>query len=98
MDAQTKKPDIILFYNSTKAGVDALDQKCANYTTSRRSRRWPMTIFHALLNIGGVNSRVIYQFASGGKEISRYNFLKQLGHRVTAPVIDTTPVIATSYL
>lgn len=85
VDEKTKKPDIILFYNSTKAGVDALDQKCANYTTSRRSRRWPMTIFYALLNIGGVNSRVIYQFARDGKEMSRYNFLKQLGRDLCIP-------------
>ncbi|KAG5887799.1 hypothetical protein JTB14_019390 [Gonioctena quinquepunctata] len=79
VDNTTKKPDIILFYNSTKAGVDALDEKCANYNTSRRSRRWPTTVFYCILNISGVNSRVLYQFARHGKEISRYNYLKELG-------------------
>ncbi|XP_045480889.1 piggyBac transposable element-derived protein 3-like [Harmonia axyridis] len=34
VDEKSKKPDIILYYNSTKAGVDALDQKCANYTAN----------------------------------------------------------------
>lgn len=35
--SETKKPEIILFYNDTKAGVDALDQKFPNYSTSRKS-------------------------------------------------------------
>jgi hypothetical protein len=80
----TKKPEIILYYNRTKAGVDALDEKCANYSTSRRSRRWPMAIFHCILNISRVNSRVIYQLAKC-VEISRYNFLKQLGMALYTP-------------
>ncbi|KAG5861322.1 hypothetical protein JTB14_009350 [Gonioctena quinquepunctata] len=79
VDNTIKKPDIILFYNSTKAGVDALDEKCANYSTSRRSRKWPTTVFYCILNISGVNSRVLYQFARHGGEISRYNYLKELG-------------------
>lgn len=78
VDEKTKKPEIIMFYNSTKAGVDALDEKCATYSTSRRTRRWPMTLFRCILNISDVNSRIIYQFAHG-EEISRYNYLKQLG-------------------
>ncbi|KAG5868381.1 hypothetical protein JTB14_032226 [Gonioctena quinquepunctata] len=74
-----KNPDIILFYNSTKPGVDALDKNCANYSTSRRSRRWLTTVFYCILNISGVNNRVLYQFTRHGKEISRYNYLKELG-------------------
>ncbi|XP_045463858.1 piggyBac transposable element-derived protein 3-like [Harmonia axyridis] len=78
VDEKSKKPDIILFYNSTKAGVDALDQKCANYSTSRRTRRWPMAIFHMILNVSGVNARVLYQLSPTGKELTRIDFLKTL--------------------
>ncbi|XP_050306964.1 uncharacterized protein LOC126743786 [Anthonomus grandis grandis] len=60
----TKKPEIIPFSNETKFGVEALDAKCALYLVSRRTNRWPMAIFFAILNIAGVNSRVLYQFAS----------------------------------
>ncbi|XP_050300110.1 piggyBac transposable element-derived protein 4-like [Anthonomus grandis grandis] len=67
VDDSSKKPDIVLFYNDTKAGVDALDQKCATYSTSRRTRRWSMVIFHMILNVSAINSRVIYQFAAEGK-------------------------------
>lgn len=38
-DLQTKKPEVIIYYNSTKGGVDALDEKCATYCTGRRTRR-----------------------------------------------------------
>nr|CAH7763977.1 unnamed protein product [Callosobruchus chinensis] len=38
-------PEIIEYYNSTKGGVDLLDQKCANYCCGRRTRRWPLAVF-----------------------------------------------------
>ena len=36
-DDETGKPIIIMDYNQTKEGVDALDEKCTNYTTGRRT-------------------------------------------------------------
>ena len=39
VDAETKKSEIIHFYNSTKGGVDIVDQLCGNYSVSRRTRR-----------------------------------------------------------
>ncbi|CAH2088905.1 unnamed protein product [Euphydryas editha] len=33
-NSETKKPEIIDFYDSTKGGVDALDQKCAAYSVN----------------------------------------------------------------
>lgn len=59
IDETTNKPDIIMDYNAHKAGVDALDQLCANYTVSRRTRRWPMAIFNTILNIVGINAMII---------------------------------------
>jgi Transposase IS4 len=73
------KPEIILFYNGTKAGVDALDEKCSLYSTSRRTRRWPMALFHAILNIAGTNSRVIYQSSNPQEQLSRPEYIKKLG-------------------
>ncbi|GBP90253.1 hypothetical protein EVAR_89372_1 [Eumeta japonica] len=81
---ETKKPEIIDFYNSTKGGVDALDQKCAAYSVNRRSQRWPTTIFCAVLNISGVNSHVLYT-ASNHKQMSRYKFLEELGYALVIP-------------
>lgn len=74
----SKKPEIITFYNETKSGVDVVDKLCATYNVARSTKRWPMVIFYHLLNIGGINSRVIFH---GNKNIftTRREFLKKLG-------------------
>lgn len=38
------KPEIITDYNSTKGGVDMVDQLCSNYNCARSMRRWPYFI------------------------------------------------------
>lgn len=78
-DPSTGKPVIIMDYNQTKGGVDALDEKCHNYSTGRRTRRWPMAIFYALLDIAGVNAYVLFNGNSQTHEMDRRNFLVQLG-------------------
>ena len=47
INAEAEKPGIIHFYNSTKGGVDTVDQLCGNYSVSKRTRRWPLCIFSA---------------------------------------------------
>lgn len=73
------KPEIIDFYNSSKGGVDALDQKCALYEVGRRCRRWPLVIFYALLNISCVNSHVIFLAANNDARMRRRDFIKNIG-------------------
>lgn len=84
VDEESNKPDMILYYNSTKAGVDALDQKCANYNTGRRTRRWPCAIWYAVMNIASVNSFILFQ---NGTESSmrRRNFIIHLGQTLIEP-------------
>lgn len=71
------KPEIITFYNLTKGGVDVVDEMKASYSVSRVSCRWPLTIFFTLLNVGGINSQIIY---NGNTELveARRLFLKNL--------------------
>lgn len=57
---ETKKPEVILIYNSSRGGVDTVDQKCGDYSVSRRMRRWPLAIFFQLLNIAGINTNILY--------------------------------------
>lgn len=71
------KPEIITMYNSTKCGVDTVDQLCSLYNTARNSRRWPLTIFFTLLNVCGINAYVIFNHNSK-KVLSRRVFLKKL--------------------
>lgn len=79
VDEESGKPEIIQFYNSTKTGVDTLDQKCASYSGHRRSRRWPLTIFYAIINISRVNSFVIYKAANLDDVKTRRVFNIELG-------------------
>lgn len=48
---EKNKLEMICFYNSSKAGVDLVDMKCAVFSLSRKTRRWPLAVFYGLVNI-----------------------------------------------
>ncbi|XP_063222178.1 piggyBac transposable element-derived protein 4-like isoform X4 [Bacillus rossius redtenbacheri] len=75
---QKKKPEIITDYNLTKGGVDMVDQLSSLYDVSRNSRRWPLTVFFALMNVAGINSQIIFQ-SNSKSEMNRRTYLKTLG-------------------
>lgn len=82
------KPDIIEFYNSTKGGVDTLDQLCHTYSCSRKTRRWPLCLFYNLLNIIGVNSMILLRGSiAKDKETvtNRRDYLKKLAMDLMRP-------------
>jgi len=68
-----------MFYNQTKGGVDVVDELKGEYSVSRISCRWSLTIFFSLMNIAGINSQIIYR-ENTGKILSRREFLKNLGN------------------
>uniref|UniRef100_A0A0K2TIZ0 Putative LOC100166252 [Acyrthosiphon pisum] n=1 Tax=Lepeophtheirus salmonis TaxID=72036 RepID=A0A0K2TIZ0_LEPSM len=76
-----KKTEIIYFYNSTKVGVDIVDQMVSNYSSSRSSRRWPLTIFFSLINIASVNSYVLY-LHKNEKKLKRRLFIKEVAYEL----------------
>ena len=45
------KPEILMHYNATKKGDDALDKLVREHTCTRPTRSWPLTLF---LNLTGV--------------------------------------------
>ncbi len=59
-DDETKKPEIILFYNKTKGSVDAFDQKIEKFTCRRKSNRWPLNVFMFMLDVAAINAAVLY--------------------------------------
>ena len=87
VDAETKKPQIIQFYNSTKGGVDTVDQLCGNYSVSRRTRRWPLCVFFHLVNIAGVNGQILFNKTrkSVDEAQNRRQFLKNLAMSLIKP-------------
>lgn len=82
-DREDKLPEVIDFYNITKVGVDSLDQKCAQFSVSRRTQRWPMTVWYAVMNIAGVNANIILNAVNPQMKIMRREFLVTLGRSLT---------------
>lgn len=84
----TGKPEIIMYYNQTKGGVDTFDQMCSSMSCSRKTNRWPMTMFYGILNMTFVNSYVIYChniLAKGEKPLSRREYMKKLSTQLSEP-------------
>lgn len=82
---EKQKPEIICFYNGTKAGVDLIDMKCAVYSSSRKTRRWPLVIFYRLVNIVSVNSFIVYLCYTTDTKVTRFGFIKTLAKELILP-------------
>ena len=60
-----KKPEVILYYNSTKSGVDILDRMVRTYTCKRMTRRWSIALFFNMIDVGVVNAYMVWQQLHG---------------------------------
>ncbi|CAK1594994.1 unnamed protein product [Parnassius mnemosyne] len=77
---ETAKPEIILYYNKTKSGVNNMDKLLAEYTVKRRTNRWPLALFYNIIDIAALAAYIIYmehnpQLVSSDR---RRKFLKSL--------------------
>ena len=61
------KPTIIHFYNKNKCGVDAADAMLRLYSTRCATRRWPVAVWHNLLDICALNAWICFKEATGLK-------------------------------
>lgn len=73
-----KKPEIILFYNATKGGVDLLDKVVGTYRCKRKINRWPMAIFMNMLDISAYNAFVIFRQLHPNWNRNKQNFRRRL--------------------
>lgn len=78
------KPEVITFYNLTKGGVDVVDRMKKEYSVKRISNRWPMTLFNGLLNLGTVNSQIIFK-ANTGNLMPRRRYISELAKQLATP-------------
>lgn len=84
---EKKKPSIITYYNSSKGGVDVADAMCAEYSVARGTRRWPLTMFFAAMNIAALNAYIV--FKTKNQSTTRRSFLKDLGKQMIQPFLIT---------
>ena len=84
VDDEKKKPEIILYYNSTKGGVDHMDQMVQTYSCKRKTKRWPMTFFFNILDLGALAAFVVWTTKNPQwnekKNHRRRLFLMELGY------------------
>jgi hypothetical protein len=59
-----KKPEVTLFYNQTKGGVDKADEMLRQYSCTAGSRRWPLACFFNIIDIACLNAYVISKEAN----------------------------------
>ena len=90
-DESHKKPRMILEYNRTKGGVDNADKLVREYSCARRTSRWPLRLFMNMLDIGTINSLIIWMLKNKdwnqSKPNRRCRFLLELGKELTNPNI-----------
>ena len=80
-DDREAKPETVKFYNSTKFGVDVVDQMARKYTVNAASRRWPVQFFYNILDLAAINAHILYKLVTGSK-ISRRRYLLQLSEEL----------------
>lgn len=52
-----------------------------SYSVSRKTARWPLTLFFSIMNIARLNSRVLFEFNKKAN-LNRRGFLKTLSKRL----------------
>ena len=87
---ESSKPEIVEFYNNTKACVNALDQKVRHYSTYRKTYRQPLTVFYNILDISANNAYILCQMrppvaGKDGSSRARFKFLCVLGDELIKP-------------
>ncbi|XP_029610706.1 piggyBac transposable element-derived protein 4-like [Salmo trutta] len=89
---QDRKPAIILDYNCNKGGVDNLDKVIGTYSCRRKTARWPLVIFHNIIDVSSYNAFVIWRESNSSwmprKRKKRRVFLEQLGKALVTPFIE----------
>ena len=80
------KTDVLLFYNETKGGVDACDERVGTYTVKFKCKRWHVAYFCNLLDLSAFNAFVIHSLHdeswNANKSHRRRLFLLELGFQL----------------
>lgn len=74
IDPVSRKPEIVLNYNSIKGGVDMFDQICQNMNANRKTQRWPMCMFYNMTNIA-IHNSYFYKRNCNEKPLNRFDYV-----------------------
>jgi len=74
-----KKPNVVMFYNKTKVGVDVVDQMVRQHSTHCATRRWPVGVWNNILNIAALNAWIIYKKSTSSNISQKIHFTTRRG-------------------
>lgn len=88
------KPPMVIHYNRTKGGVDNLDKVAGTYSCRRKTSRWPVALFHNMVDVAAYNAFVLWRATHpdwmSGKLNKRRLFLERLGRALVLLMIEGT--------
>ncbi|KAL3972591.1 conserved oligomeric Golgi complex subunit 5 [Sarotherodon galilaeus] len=88
-DDPKRNPTIIKDYNKCKGGVDKLDQAVGTYSCRRRTSRWPLALFHNLIDVSLYNGYVLWTAVDPawqqGKPYRRRLYMEEVGEMLVKP-------------
>ncbi|XP_037042530.1 piggyBac transposable element-derived protein 4-like [Bradysia coprophila] len=91
VDTEHKKPKMILDYNNTKGGVDTFDQMIHEYSSKRKTNRWPLSYFFNLMDASALAAYNIWITTNHSWKTQvadrRCQFLKTLCENLVTPLI-----------
>lgn len=91
---QDRKPEINLYYNKTKGGMDLLDQHVHAYMSKHQTLRWFLCYFFKLVDIAGVASFVIFTLQNPKshkkKKHKKRLFLEEMSEQLVNPQVRCT--------
>ncbi|XP_049913866.1 piggyBac transposable element-derived protein 4-like [Epinephelus moara] len=92
INCETKrKPIIIKDYNGCKGGVDNLDKVVGTYSCRRRTNRWPLALFHNVIDVSLYNAFVLWTSIEPSwqckKSHRRRLFNEEVGEMLVTPHI-----------
>ena len=96
-DDRKSKLETVKFFNSTKFGVDVLNQMARKYSVNAASRRWPMQFFYNILDLAAINAHFLYKLVIGSK-ISRQRYLLRLSEELRLRFVEERKLIHISPL
>ncbi|KAE8278148.1 hypothetical protein D5F01_LYC23788 [Larimichthys crocea] len=91
-DDTKRKPTVIQDYNRCKGGVDNLDKVVGTYSCRRRTNRWPLALFHSLLDVSLYNAFVLWTSINPSwkqqKGHRRRLFIEEVGDALVTPHVE----------
>ncbi|XP_047120280.1 piggyBac transposable element-derived protein 4-like [Schistocerca piceifrons] len=81
-----RKPEVVLYYNSTKSGVDTLDQMSSYYSVKKGTKHWPLAVFYDLVDLAALNAYRLFCVAV--EKTERRLFLMKLAKEMAKPQVE----------